>query len=355
MIRISGKRRSFAQRVQSTSIRLAVAVMATLALAAIAPAQTAQTPDPQSAAALQAGQIMGTLTDVNGDVVPGATVTLAGPEATDRLTAETAENGFFQFDDVKPGVAYQLQIAAPGFSPYSSAVALGPGEVKILGAVPLVLATQQTTVQVSGDTVPIATEQVKLEETQRVFGVIPNFYVSYQGDNTAPLTAGMKFRLALRVSDDPITAGGIGIMAAIKQASDTPNYRQGLKGYSERFSAEATDDFSDIMIGGAILPSLLHQDPRYFYQGTGTKKSRLRHAMLAPFICKGDNGRWQPNYSSVGGDLASAALSNLYYPQSNRGTGLVVSGFAISTAERVLSTVAQEFVIAKLTHRGQLD
>ena len=33
------------------------------------------------------------------------------------------------------------------------------------------------------------------------------------------------------------------------------------------------------MIGGAILPSLLHQDPRYFYQGSGTKKSRALHAL----------------------------------------------------------------------------
>ena len=349
MIPEVGKFGRLAEAVQSICVRLAAATVIALALSALAPAQTTPTPETQP------GQIMGTVTDVNGDIVPGATVVLAGPETTDRRTIETSENGFFQFDNVTPGVPYRIDISAQGFAESSSAITITPGEVKILGEVQLALAMQQTTVRVSGNPIAIAIEQVKFEETQRVFGIIPNFYVSYEGDNAAPLTTGMKFRLALRVSHDPVAGAGIGIMAAIKQAADTPDYRQGMKGYSERFSADATDSFTDIMVGGAILPSLLHQDPRYFYQGTGSKRSRLRHAMLAPFICKGDNGRWQPNYSTVGGDLASSALSNLYYPQSDRGSGLVLSGFAISTAERMLSTVAQEFVLSRLTHRGDVN
>src|SRR4029077_19381958 len=112
-----------------------------------------------------------------------------------------------------------------------------------------------------------------------------------------------------------------------------------------------TDGFTDIMIGGAILPSLLHQDPRYFYQGTGTTGSRLRHAILSAFIAKGDNGKWQPNYSSVGGNLASAGLANLYFPKSNRGGGLVISQFALGTAERIGANVAQEFFLGKFARR----
>lgn len=346
MIRAAGKFGGLAEAVQSILIRLAIVTLMAHAFSAHALAQATQTPQTQP------GQIIGTVTDVNGDVVPGATVVLVGPDTTDRSSVDTSENGFFEFDNVTPGVGYMVDVSAQGFAASSSAVTIAPGEVKILGEVRLALAMQQTTVRVSGNPIEIATEQVKFEETQRVLGIIPNFYVSYEGDNTAPLTAGMKFRLALKVSHDPVAGAGIAIMAAIHQAADTPNYRQGLKGYSERFSSDATDSFTDIMIGGAVLPSLLHQDPRYFYQGTGSTRSRLRHAMLAPFICKGDNGRWQPNYSTVGGDLASSALSNLYYPQSDRGTGLVVSGFAISTAERMLSTVAQEFVLSRFTRRG---
>jgi hypothetical protein len=142
-------------------------------------------------------------------------------------------------------------------------------------------------------------------------------------------------------------------MAGVRQASRTPDYVEGAKGYGQRFGAETVDGFSDILIGGAVLPSLLHQDPRYYYQGTGTTRSRLRHALSSPFVCKGDNGRWQPNYSSIGGDLSAAALMNTYYPQSNRGAGLVFSQFSVNTAERELSAVVQEFVLRKLTSHVQ--
>jgi hypothetical protein len=189
---------------------------------------------------------------------------------------------------------------------------------------------------------------VKIEEKQRVLGIIPNFYVVYD-PNPVPLTSKLKFQLALKTSTDVFTILGTGVLAAINQAGDTPNYVQGWKGYGERFGAAAADGFSDIMIGGAILPSLLHQDPRYYYQGKGTNKSRALHALASPFVCKGDNGRLQPNYSSMGGDLASSALLNIYYPKSNRGAGLVFQNFFLSTGERMMSSLVQEFLLPKLT------
>lgn len=142
------------------------------------------------------------------------------------------------------------------------------------------------------------------------------------------------------------------VSASRQAANSSPNYGQGWGPYGERFGAVAADGFSDIIIGGGILPSLLHQDPRYFYQGTGSTGSRVRHAMLSPFVARYDDGHWGPNYSSLGGDLASSALSNLYYPQSNRGAGLVFGNFAIGTAERIGASLAQEFIVGKFTRRG---
>jgi hypothetical protein len=107
------------------------------------------------------------------------------------------------------------------------------------------------------------------------------------------------------------------------------------------------------VIGGAILPSLLHQDPRYFYQGAGTKRSRVLHALSSPFVCKGDNGQWQPNYSTVGGDLAAAAMSNAYYPASNRGPGLFLGNFLINTGQREASNLVQEFILRRLTPKAK--
>ena len=328
-------------------IRLTIVVVVALTIALRAPAQSVQTPEGQL------GRVTGTVTDRNGDAVAGATVVLAGADPNDRQTVVTGENGSFEFDDVKPAVPYQIIITAVGFAQWTSpAITLEPGEFKLLGGIPLRLATQNTTVQVTYNPEQIATEQFKLEETQRVLGVFPNFYITYQGDNAVPLSTKMKFKLAFRVSVDPVTIAGVAFVSGVKQAANTPHYGQGASGFGERFGATAADGFSDIIIGGAILPSLLHQDPRYFYQGTGTTKSRIRHAMLYPFISKGDNGKYQPNYSSLGGDLASAAISNTYFPKSDRGAGLVFSQFAIGTAERVGASLAQEFVLSKLTHRA---
>jgi len=141
--------------------------------------------------------------------------------------------------------------------------------------------------------------------------------------------------------------------AAIDQAANNPNYPQGAKGYAERFGAGYADGAINIMVGGAILPSLLHQDPRYFYKGTGTNKSRALHAISSPFVCRGDNGRLQPNYSTIGGDLAAAALANVYYPQSNRGPGLFLGNFFIATGQRALANVAQEFILRRLTSKAK--
>ncbi len=247
-------------------------------------------------------------------------------------------NGFFKFSDLDAGANYHVTISAKGFAKWTSpAIILKPGQYLILTGCKLQIAEAQTTVTVASSVATlaeIASEQVKKQEQQRVFGIIPNFYVVYDRD-AVPLTPKLKFKLALKTSFDPVTIAGVAALAGIKQAGDTPNYVQGAKGYGERFGAITADGFSDIMIGGAILPSLLHQDPRYFYQGTGTRKSRALHALSNAFVCKGDNGQMQPNYSSMGGDLASAALSNAYYPASNRGAGLVFENFLIGTGERM--------------------
>jgi hypothetical protein len=298
------------------------------------------------------GKLIGTVTDVNGDPVPNSTVVLETPGSEDRRTFVTAENGFFEFNNLKPGASYQINVTAKDFAAWTSAaITLEPGQFKIVTGIQLRIETERTTVDVHYDPVEVRTEQFKAEEKQRVFGIIPNFYVSYDGDPTS-LTAKMKFELAFKVSTDPVTAAGVALVSASRQAANTPKYGQGWGAYGERFGATATDGFSDIMIGGAILPTLLHQDPRYFYQGAGSSGSRIRHAMFSPFVAKGDNGKWQPNYSSLGGDLASSALSNLYYPEANRGAGLVFGNFAIGTAERIGASLAQEFLFGKFTRRG---
>jgi hypothetical protein len=303
----------------------------------------------------QPGIIVGTVTDLNDDSVPGATVVLEGAALKNPRTVVSNDNGFFEFKDVEPGT-YQVTVSAQGFANWTSpAVIVKPSQYEILTGSKLHIATALTTINVAAPVASveeIAAEQVKIEEQQRVFGFIPNFYVVYN-HNAAPLTTKLKFKLATKVLIDPITIIGVAGFAGINQAADNPNYGQGAKGYAERFGAGYADGAIDIMVGGAILPSLLHQDPRYFYQGAGTNKSRALHALSSPFICRGDNGRLQPNYSTLGGDLATAAIANAYYPASNRGAGLFLGNFFIATGQRALANVAQEFILRRLTPKAK--
>jgi hypothetical protein len=295
-------------------------------------------------------RIGGTVAATNGDLVPGATVELDGAAGIDRQSITADENASFEFDNLKPGVPYHVTVHAKGFADWKSAeLRLHANEFQFVTGVRLEFLAAATSITVTGSPEEIATEQVYIEEQQRVLGFIPNFYVVYDSKSAAPMTTRLKFQMALRTSIDPITFLGSAFLAGVNQAADTPDYPQGAKGYGERFGAVYADGLTDILFGGAILPALLHQDPRYFYQGTGSIKSRTLHALASPFICKSDNGPWQPNYSSIGGDLISSAISNAYYPSSNRGAAFTFENLAIDTAQRAVSTIIQEFVVRKLT------
>jgi hypothetical protein len=319
----------------------------------ISRAQEQPTPLPD-APKPQTATIVGTVTDVNNDTVPGATVVLEGPAVKDSRTVVSNSNGFFELNDLKPGATYHITVSATGFANWTSPpVTLNPGQYAILTGSKLHIAEARTTITVAAPAASpeeIAAEQVKVEEQQRIFGFIPNFYVVYDG-NAVPLTPKLKFRLASKVLIDPVTILGVAAVAGINQAGDVPDYGQGAQGYAKRFGAAYTTGASDIMIGGAILPSLLHQDPRYFYQGTGTKKSRAWHAISSTFITRGDDGSRQPNYSTIGGDVASAAIANAYYPASDRGPGRVFGNVLINSGERALANLAQEFVLRKITSK----
>ena len=297
--------------------------------------------------------IDGTVLDPTDNTIAGATVVLQGLRSRDRYTTLSNDNGFFEFRGLKSGISYRVTVHADGFEDWTSpVVVLGPGQFKILTGCKLRLQDVKTTVNVGYSSVEVATEQVKAAEKQRVLGIAPNFYAVYDR-NPEPLTAKLKFELALKTTVDPVTIFGVALVAGLDQAGNTPNYQQGAKGYGQRFGTVAANGSADILVGGAILPTLLHQDPRYFYKGTGTTKSRILYALTRPLVCKGDNGAWQPNYSSMGGDLAAAALENAYYPQSNRGAGLVFGHFALGTAERAVSSLAQEFLLRRLTQTAK--
>jgi hypothetical protein len=303
-----------------------------------------------SAPEAQPGTIIGTVLDFTGNVVSRATVVLQGPNRGDVRSISAQENGSFKFDSVKAGIPYHLSVSAAGFVSWTSnKIILAPGQYLILTGINLRLARVETTVTVVPPEVR-ARQQLKAQEQQRIIGVIPNFYVVYER-NAAPLTPKMKFDLALKFLTDPVTNAGYGLNAAIYQANGYPSWNQDAKGFMQRLGAAYAGGYTDVLVGDAVLPSLLHQDPRYFYQGTGTTKSRLLHAMSSPFVIRGDDGRREINFSGIGGNLVSGAIANAYYPDKDRGVNLVIRSALIGAGGRLVTAVAQEFLLHKITSR----
>lgn len=331
-----------------TRMVLLIAVAGGLLFVVPAFAQSAEPPNTKT------GRIQGTVVDTSDDPVPDAAVVLQGPVGN-RLAAVTKEDGSFAFPSVTPGIVYQVTVTAEGFAEWSSSVTVEPGQEKTLTNVKLRILAVQRAVTVSYSEKEVAAQEFKAEEQQRIFRFIPNTYVTYE-PHPEPLTTGMKFHLAYKSLTNPVFFARTAAWAGVQQAADTPGqWRQGAKGYGKRVGAGFADATTEGLIGNAILPSLLHQDPRYFYQGssTNTKKSRALHAILAAFICKGDNGKTQPNYSTWGGSLISSSISLSYYPSSDRNAQHVFKNFGIGMGLHIGGGLVQEFILDKFTSRGK--
>jgi hypothetical protein len=199
-----------------------------------------------------------------------------------------------------------------------------------------------------------AEQQLKEQEHQRVLGILPSFNVSYRSDAIS-LTGWQKVSLALHTSVDPVTFASAFLVAGYHEGLNDLGFGWGIKGYGQRAGAAYLDAFDGNMIGNGFLPALLHQDPRYFRLGHGSATHRLLYAISTNFICKHDNtGKWEPNYSNITGNIASGAISNLYYPGSNSGFGLTISNGMIVTAEGGIGSIFQEFwpdISRKILHK----
>lgn len=297
------------------------------------------------------GTVSGVVVDESGSIVVGAQVRLTPQDQSLGQEAVSGDDGQFSFTNVAPG-PFHIAITAAGLSTQVVSGTLHPGEVYVAPPIVLLVATQVTEVTVSAGFAPVELAEIQIEdqEKQRVLGIIPNFYVSYL-PHALPLTPKQKFELSWKSSTDPFTFVGVGALAGIEQAGDEfGGYGQGAQGYAKRYGASYGDVVIGTFLGSAILPSLLKQDPRYFYKGTGSRRSRFLYALGSPVICKGDNGNWQPNYSYVLGNLAAGGIANLYYPTTDRnGAGILFETALIRFGENALSAVLQEFVFRKLT------
>ncbi len=295
------------------------------------------------------GSIRGGVVDQTGTAVVGARVRLTREDQSPNLEVLSGDDGQFSFTNIAPG-PFHLTIGSDGFAAQTFSGILHSGEIYAVPQTTLAIATAIAEVRVVPSRTEVAEDEIKEEEKQRVLGVVPNFYVSYV-QNAAPLSSKQKFELAWKTTVDPVNFGLTAVIAGIQQAqNDFSGYGQGAQGYAKRYGASYADSVTGTLIGSAILPSLLKQDPRYFYKGSGSKRSRVLYAIANSVICKGDNGHWQANYSSVLGSLAAGGISNLYYPAKNRdGAELTFENALIGIGATAAANLLQEFLIRKLT------
>jgi hypothetical protein len=188
-----------------------------------------------------------------------------------------------------------------------------------------------------------AEEQLKAQEHQRVLGVMASFNTT-QNPDALPLSSRQKFSLFFKSATDPWPFGLAAVVAGINQAHDSePSWGQGMKGYATRFGASYSDYFIGNFFGNAVLPSLWHEDPRFFQKTSGSGFSRFLWAAASTVWCKRDNGKWGPNYSNVAGNLIGAAIGRAYYPASERTVSDTITDGLTVSAEGVVGAEVIEF------------
>jgi hypothetical protein len=324
-----------------------------LALCVSSGAQQVTSPPPLGASQVADNTwrtLSGFITDSDGALVPGATITLSDAASTQKQSTTSDDQGHFSFSGVPPG-AFTLTVAAGGLQGTTVQGTLNEDESLELPPIQLRVAADSTSVEVSSLTQKeVAAQQLKQEEKQRLAGVVPNFYVTYDW-NAAPLDTPQKYKLAVRSLFDPATFVIVGGFAGIEQALNSySGYGQGAMGYAKRYGAGMANAGIGTVLGGAVFPELFHQDPRYFYKGKGSIRSRVLYAISTAVIARGDNGKWQPAYAAVAADFSTAAISNLYYPASDRtGEGLTIENGFVNIGTNAAGNLLQEFLLKRLS------
>jgi len=295
------------------------------------------------------GMLTGTVVDTSGASIARAQVKLSVQGSGTGQETKSAENGEFSFLNVAPG-RYQLSFRAEDFAAKTITVDLLGGETVALPPAVLSVATLTADANVIYNQTEIAQAEIQVQEQQRIFGLVPNYFVTYNPD-AAPLNVKQKFELTWKNFFDPAAFVITGMVAGASQAQNRyPGFGQGAQGYAKRYGATYANYVTTSLLERVVMPTIFKQDPRYFYKGTGSTRSRAFYAISHAVICKGDHKKDQFCYSSVTSRFASSALTNYFYPPVDRhSAGVTVENAAIGIAAKAIGNLVQEFIARKLT------
>ena len=179
--------------------------------------------------------------------------------------------------------------------------------------------TEKKKAETSGDTNPDG-NNANGTSNDRLFFTLPNFLTLENANQVKPLTAGQKYKVVARSSFDYVQYPWYAFLAGVSQAQNSePGYGQGAQGYGKRLGAATADGTIENFMTSAVLPSVLHQDPRFFQSGHGGFWHRTWYAFSRIIVTRGDNGNSQFNYSEIFGSAFSAAVSTYsYHPHADK-------------------------------------
>ncbi len=203
-----------------------------------------------------------------------------------------------------------------------------------------------------GETKPGETGEKKDTQTNqsgtsndRLFYALPNFLTLETTRKLPPLTVKQKFAVVTRGSFDYVQYPWYAFLAGLSQAENSePGYGQGAEGYGKRYGAAFADGTIENYFTGAILPSVLHQDPRFYQSGHGSFMHRVIYAASRNLITRTDAGNSQFNYSEVlGGGMAAFISTYSYHPSADKTVANSCSVWATQYGYDTLTLVIKEF------------
>lgn len=192
---------------------------------------------------------------------------------------------------------------------------------------------------------PKAIDKNQGTSNDRLFYALPNFLTLENTGKVPPLTTAQKFKVVTRGSFDYIQIPWYAALAGISQAENSePGYGQGAEGYGKRLGAAFADGTIENYMTGAVLPSLLRQDPRFFQESEGGFMHRTEYAVSRIFITRSDSGHQQFNFSEVFGSAISAAISTYsYHPKGDRNLPNTASVWGTQVGYDTITIVVKEF------------
>ncbi len=188
-------------------------------------------------------------------------------------------------------------------------------------------------------------EQRTGTSNDRLFWTLPNYLSVENVPNLPPLSVGAKFKVVARSSFDLVEYPCYGFLAGISQAENSePGYGQGAAGYGKRYGAAFADGTIESFITGAILPSILRQDPRYYQLSKGSFLHRTGYAVSRIFFTRTDSGKAQFNFSEIFGSALSAGVSTYsYHPSSDRTVRNSLKVWGTQVGYDTISLILEEF------------